>query len=167
MKKVTFGKQTRDRRGKLGGRVNVSLRHQRWFAAYAFDTHGISSKETADRIAQIEAHHVKWASRMDGFSGVLGTEIVIGGDLFRVVDCTIPGTGDGRVVQLVFGVCEVIGDRLENVPGFPVWVTFASIEEVWSNARIIEEIRQRLQAQRDARAAHNAYITKVNALVTG
>jgi hypothetical protein len=158
---------TRNKRGHLGARARVRIPHPHWPVTYEFDTHGMSSAEAVQKVEALERKHEKWALRQTGFAGVVGAEVVVAGDVFRIMTCTIPPSRPFDDVYLMLCIRQVVGSDLQTVEGWPLQLHFNSIDDVPPNGAIIEEVRKRLQERRSVRDAHNAYTEKVNQLVKG
>jgi hypothetical protein len=162
--KLHYGTPMRNpKTGKVGAHLIIDENSDGWFARYETHTHGLSPSEVAQRVAEVKQRHKKWARRMDGFAAVLDVEIVVAKNVYRIVDCTIPSRTYEHG-EVIVGVRRVDGENLVKVEGFPVALPFSTIDEAPANARIIEEIRQRLVELHDRREAHKAYTSKVNAL---
>lgn len=169
MRIVGWSKVTKHRRSrKLGARAFVVPTNAHgWDARYEIDTHGLSPAQVADKLAKLEVRHEKWARRISGFGALLDVEVVVEGEIYRIADCTIPAGRPFDDAELIVGIRHVTQTgELQRVPGWPIRLRFNSIDDVWPDARIIQEVRNRLQTSREERAADNAYKSRLNALMT-
>ena len=165
--KVTFGKPSRDKRGKIGARAFVRIERDNWPVTYEFDTHGLSTEETSAKAAAIDARHTKWASRQNGFRAVVGIEFAIDARVYRIVSCTIPAGGPYEHVELMVSMREFVDDRLLKVDGFPRSFWFNSIDDVPPNAVIVALIREALTDGVDKNKKHETYVQNVQMRVQG
>jgi len=164
MSEIFFGSVCRDpRTGELGARVIVRVDGS-YAGRYSFDTHGMSPDDVTAKIAELQVYHDKKCARLAGFAGVIGVEFVIGGRVFRIIDCTI--TEVGGQPELYVDVRELVGN--ERVPAgsdFPLRLRFASIGDVHENATIVALARGLAQSQIDTAAAHAAFTSRVTTLM--
>lgn len=160
--KVRWGNVTRHpETSELGARAHVRVERDGWQAAYHVDTHGKSSSAVADEIDQLDAHHAEWSARQTMCGAALGVEFVIRGEVFRIVDFTIPVVQPGARPRVLVGVARINGARLQHVSGFPRTFRYETISDIPPNAAIISEVRAFLEARDEASVAHQTFIDKV------
>ena len=156
-----WGVPTRDpKTGHLGARMFARHAHNGWEARYEVDSHGKTSSEIAAYLVELDARHQRWAERMTGLQSLLGVEIAVSRETFRITGATIPPRSQEQHF-LIVGVRRVDGEQLRKVDGFPLKIRLRSIDDCPSNEEIIEEITVNLNAESGVAAAHEEFVGKV------
>lgn len=140
--------------GHIGARAAVKVEHpDGWVETYAFDTHGMTSQEVADKTAALEGHHAKKAARLTGFRLIQGNEIAAGGQVYRIVDCTIFERGIALYL-----------DVRPRAPGFPIRKVYGNLDALPSDEEILAMVTAALPNSTDEiQQAHDAFVAKVKA----
>jgi hypothetical protein len=166
VKRFEFGEVTRRKSdGKLGARVWVRLQDGDLHSTQEFDTHGMNEEEVVDAIEDLRQWHERWAARQRSFGSVVGTEITIDSETYRIVDCTVPSDRPYDDVYLVLGIRRVVGSTLSKLPGWPYSLHYSSIGDVPSNQEIVALVSARLQEQLGVQSAHAQFKQKVEKAV--
>jgi len=140
--------------GHIGAHARMKVEHpDGWVETYAFDTHGMTSQQVVDEAAAIAEHHAKKATRLTGFRSIQGMEIAAGGQVYRIVDCTI----FERDIALYL-------DVRPRAPGFPTRKVYGNLDAVPSDEEIVAMVTAALPNSTDEiQQAHDAFVAKVKA----
>jgi hypothetical protein len=155
--KIDFDKPHRRRDGHVGARAYVRCvgSHPK---TYAFDTHGMTSTQVAEKINAFAMYHDAKMAKLREYGAVRGVEFVVDGTVYRVVDCTIFDAG----VELYVDVRRVEESGMFPVAQFPLRMKYRDIALLPSVTKITDDIRAALPTgDSETENLHHEFVTKV------
>lgn len=148
------------RKGQIGALAEIRTEANGYTQTYAFNTHGMTSDAVVARVAELEAYHDAKTGLLVTLRGLLGTEFTVGDESFRIVDCTIFDKG----VTLYVDVRNISQDSVQKVAGFPMRVSYRSLDAIPDEAAILAMTTARIpEPAAVIAAAHAVFVGKVTA----
>lgn len=143
--------------------VRATVEHLGVCGNYHVQTLGRTPEEVAAEVTRIEEHHQKKAVRFRSLSGLWGQEFKAGGARLVVTDATIREIGSD--VELYLGVSIDNGETLAPLPGMPLRIIYATVDDIPDNGAVLDILDGRIQEWADKQAAHQEYASRLNAVL--
>jgi hypothetical protein len=162
MKNVRWSKPSRRKDGHLGAKARLSItREGGCDGHYSFSSHGMTSAQAAAKLVAIESFHAARAARMLAFRAMQSAEVVVGTDVYRIVDLTVRYPEDATNCALYVDVRRIDGKKKEKVEGWPKLLRYGHPSDIPSDEELLSFVRAGLPDVQAVADAHAEFTAKV------
>lgn len=146
---------------RVGSHAHLAVSSQtasEWDGHYHFSTHGMAAADVLAKIADLKAYHWKKCQRLNAWQAMKSVQIVVGLDVWQIDH--VGANEVGTNVEL-----HVHAVRIDGKDQVEIRSVYPTIDDIPTDAQIVQAVKSRLIAAADVTAQHAAMVQAVTALL--